>query len=130
MKKYISKSNEFSFYLQIVQRQLVPSQVFISFLKATADFIFLFESCNDWRITMLIAKRHFVRINCALMNNINLFLIINKIHHLIATETKPKNFLRIIQGLKRRWSQLLMNFVLLCDNKGPSAVCHRKFRIA
>ena len=35
-----------------------------------------------------------------------------------------------MQGLRSLWSPLLMTLGLLCDNKGPSAVCQQKFRTA
>ena len=44
LKKYILKTKEFSVYLQIVQRQLVPSQVLISFLKAATGSVFFASS--------------------------------------------------------------------------------------
>ena len=49
---------------------------------------------------------------------------------LIATEIKPKKFLRMMQGLRNLWFPLLITLVLLCDNKGPSAVCQQKSKIA
>ena len=35
-----------------------------------------------------------------------------------------------MQGLRSLWSALLITLALLCDNKGPSAVCQQKSKIA
>ena len=67
------------------------------------------------------------------MTNINFFSIIKlfiKCYHLMPIEIKTKKFLRIMQGLRSLCFPLLITLALLCDNKGPSAVCQQKSKIA